>query len=537
MSRENLPAFFVYLTFIKQLKVKNIILVILIICTNKVLISQTDSVLTDTNVIFKEYYYTNGKISSKGYLKNNQPWDFWKSYYITGIIKSEGKWRDNKLDSIWIFYDQVGDTLQKINYYLGKKNGYHFKYFTEDNYKNIISSKELYINGKRNDKSLYYFKASTIKMIIPYLDDKKQGIGFEYDINENIISIIRYRNNEVIVQENINRYNKEGNKEGIWKEFFINGVLQSEKNYLNGKLNGYSKLYNEEGKLLKSIKYKNNEIDLDLNDFDTNIEIKEKYDKQNNIIFQGSYNKEIPIGIHRYFNSDGSVSKSKIYNIKGELSAEGIMLLSGIESGDWIYYFETGQKKAQGNYVNGKKTGNWKYFYTNGSIQQIGFYSAGKLTGVWKWYYETGELLKQENFIYGQLNGESIEYSKIGKIISNGNYIQSNKEGEWNYIIGDQKYIGKYVLNDKNGEWKSYYIKEDKISFKGKFLQGNPDGKHEYYYPDGNLKEERYFVEGKKIKSWTKYNEYGDLIIVVQYKDGKEYKINGVKINLKNNEN
>jgi antitoxin component YwqK of YwqJK toxin-antitoxin module len=517
--------------------VKNLVLIILIIFCNKVLIAQIDSIQSDTNKVYKEFKYKNGNISSKGYLENNKPTGFWKSYYITGVIKSEGKWKNNKLDSIWIFYDQIGDTLQKINYFQGKKNGYHFKYFKEENYKNIIASKELYINGKRNDKSLYYFNTGNIKMSVPYVDDKKQGIGFEYDINKNIISIIRYRNNEIIVEENINRYNKEGNKEGIWKEFYTNGILKTEKNYINGKLNGYSKIFNEEGKLLESIKYKNNEVDTKSNDFDINIEIKEEYDEQNNIKFQGSYNKNLPIGIHRFFNSKGLVIKSKTYNIKGELVAEGIVLKSGIETGDWIYYYENGKKKAQGKFINGKKNGEWKYFYNNGRIQQTGSYTGSKLSGIWKWYYETGELLKEEYFIYGQLDGEAAEYNKLGNIISKGNYIEGNKEGEWNYIIGDQKYIGKYVFNEKNGEWISYYIDKDKISFKGKFLQGKEDGKHEYYYPNGTLKEERYFEEGKKIKTWSKYKENGDLIIVVQFKDGKEYKINGIKVNSNNTDN
>ncbi len=32
-----------------------------------------------------------------------------------------------------------------------------------------------------------------------------------------------------------------------------------------------------------------------------------------------------------------------------------------------------------------------------------------------------------------------IEYSELGEIISKGNYIEGYKEGEWIYIIGDQK--------------------------------------------------------------------------------------------------
>jgi antitoxin component YwqK of YwqJK toxin-antitoxin module len=516
--------------------VKKLILIYFLITLSSVVLSQTDSLISDLDITYKKYKYSNGKIASKGLLKNDQPYGLWKSYYLTGILKSEGKWINNQLDSVWIFYDQLGDTSQKINYFQGKKNGYHYRYFKDENLKTIIASKELYINGKRNDKSLYYFKTGSLRMIVPYMNDLKQGIGFEYDANKNITAITRYRNNEIVVQENINRLDINGKKTGIWKEFYENGVLKKEKNYLDGKLNGYLKLYTNEGKLVESIKYKNGEIDLVSNDFDSNIEIKEKYDINNNLIFQGSYNRNVPIGVHRYFNNNGSVSKSKIFNINGKLIAEGIVLINGKETGDWVYYYETGKTQAQGKFINGKKTSNWKYYYPSGSIQQVGSYSGGNLTGMWKWYYETSELLKEEYYIYGHLDGEATEYSELGNIISKGNYIEDKKEGEWIYVIGDQKYVGNYVGDFKNREWRSYYIDTDIISFEGRFLHGSPDGKHEYYYPDGSLKEERYFDGGMKVKSWTKYDERGDLIIVVQYKDGKEFKINGEKVKLHSNE-
>ena len=89
----------------------------------------------------------------------------------------------------------------------------------------------------------------------------------------------------------------------------------------------------------------------------------------------------------------------------------------------------------------------------------------------------------------------------------------------------------------KNGEWKSYYIEEQVLSFKGKYVQGNPDGKHEFYHNNGIIEEERFYSEGQKVKSWSKYNEYGDLIIVIQYKDGKPNKINGVRVNLDQEDN
>ncbi|MBW2998334.1 hypothetical protein KY321_02235, partial [Candidatus Woesearchaeota archaeon] len=136
----------------------------------------------------------------------------------------------------------------------------------------------------------------------------------------------------------------------------------------------------------------------------------------------------------------------------------------------------------------------------------------------------------------GQADGEAIEYDVLGNIISKGNYIEGNKEGEWIYIIGDQKHIGKYVMNEKDGTWKSYYLTEDILSYDGRYIQGNPDGRHKYFYPSSSLKEEKYYNDGMKVKSWSRYTENGDLIIVVQYKDGKEYKINGEKVLLKDNQ-
>jgi len=515
--------------------VKKVIYFLFFYFSVNILLAQSDSL--NTKLVYNKFTYVNGKIASEGYLKNDKPTGFWKSYYQTGVLKSEGKWKNNKLDSIWIFYNQLGDTIEKINYFLGKKNGYHYSYFKNRKFKNKIFSKELYLNGKKNDKSVFYYSNGSIKNVIPYENNKKQGIGYEYSIDKNIITIFRYRGNELIESESINRYNNESQKNGVWKEFYSNGILKDEKNYLNGKLDGYLKLYNDSGKLIEVLKYKNGEVDLQSNDFDSEIEIKEEYDISNNLIFRGSLKNNKKIGIQRYFNTKGKVIKSQTFNIRGNLVSEGVVLKTGKKEGDWIYYYSDHQKQSEGKYLRGNKNGKWIYYYQNGKIQQTGFYANGKFKGAWKWYYETGELLKEEFYIYGKPDGEAIEYTVFADIISKGNYIEGMKEGEWIYRIGDQKYKGKYVMDTKDGLWKSYYLQEESLSFEGKYLQGNPDGKHVYFYPDGSIMEERYYSEGEKVKSWSKYDENGKLIIVVQYKNGIEYKINGVKVNLNKEDN
>ena len=98
MSREILPAFFVYLNSANYWIVKKIRLTLFIILITKLVLAQTYE--DDTSVVYKQFLYKNGTVASEGYLNNNKPTGFWRSYYQTGVLKSEGKWTNNKLDSV-----------------------------------------------------------------------------------------------------------------------------------------------------------------------------------------------------------------------------------------------------------------------------------------------------------------------------------------------------------------------------------------------------------------------------------------------------
>ncbi|MFP4024779.1 MAG: toxin-antitoxin system YwqK family antitoxin [Thiohalospira sp.] len=493
---------------------------------------------SNIDTIHKEYYHGNGNIASKGYLINDKPDGFWKSYYLTGVKRSEGIWKNGKLDSTWIFYNYTGDTSKIINYKHGKKNGFSYEYYINSNNGcNYIKIKELYLNNKRNGKSFYYYPDDgKLHRIISFSNDLKNGLGYEFDKDSNIIAITRYRNNQVILHEEINRYDKNGNKTGIWKLFYDNGTLKEEKEFLKGKLHGVYKIYNKKGFLINTLYYENGEIIKESDNYTAQIDIKEDYDENGNLLFEGSYLNQKPIGVHRFFNVKGEVIKTKIYNPYHELISEGIVQLDGKREGKWIDYYPEGKKRAEGYYNNGEKTGNWKFYFPNGRIQQTGSYINGKLSGSWKWYYSNGNLRKEEFYIYGLPDGESIEYSDTGSIIGKGNYVQGEKEGKWKYDIGDQIENGNYVMGLKDGIWKRYYKSNGSIAFEGRFLQGSPDGKHTYYFPNGKEKENQYYETGEKVRSWPKYYENGELQLVIQYRNNKIYKINGVKIDLPNND-
>lgn len=482
---------------------------------------------------YNKFYYPNGQISSEGIMIDGNPDGYWKTYYVTGIIKSEGKRINTLLDSIWIFYNQVGDTLEKINYKYGKKNGYNLIYkYDDNNYREgYIYSKELYLNDLKEGRSIYYYPNGKEHITINHVNGKKQGLGLEYSEAGQIITIFEYHNGYLINREKVNRIDQDAMKQGVWKEFYENGKIHFERNYLDGQLNGYYKEYEENGNLRFAIKYENGKVINETADVVEDIEIRNIYDSNGIMVSSGSYKENIAIGIHRTYSPDGKVIASIIYDNYGEIVSEGIVNENGERSGNWKDYYKGGNIRANGKYVNNLRAGKWNFYRINGKTEQTGSYRNGKINGLWKWYYYNGQLLREEEYFNGKEDGMSVEYSEHGLIITEGEYINGEKEGKWYYEIGDHIEEGRYITGLRDGPWK-YYFKNKNIKFYGSYRQGLPEGKHKYYYENGVLKEERYYERGLKQKNWKKYDIEGNIILTINYKNNIEKRINGIKVNL-----
>src|SRR5690606_25871578 len=59
-----------------------------------------------------------------------------------------------------------------------------------------------------------------------------------------------YDNGYLKDRSEYNRYNKEGQKTGTWREYYPNGKIKSESEYQDGQKNGLTKSFNEKGKLV-----------------------------------------------------------------------------------------------------------------------------------------------------------------------------------------------------------------------------------------------------------------------------------------------
>jgi len=490
--------------------------------------AQENGALKDCYQIFK---YPNGAISSEGLIKNGKPEGFWKSFYVTGIKKAEGKRTNFLLDSIWVFYDQAGDTTEKINYLYGKKNGWYFKYKKDPSKGVYIWSKELFAADMKEGTAFLYFPEGKVQQTFNYNSGKKEGLSKEYDKEGKIITLFEYSNDFLVSRERINRTDNNGLKQGDWKEFYPNGAIKSERTFKDDLIHGYYKEYDIRGKLVLTMLYENGAIVKSKVEDEPDIEIVNKHDQDGTLIYSGPYRNKIPVGVHREYGKDRKVTNSFIYNDNGLLLAEGIVDEGGKYNGKWKDLFSNGKVQAEGQYTDSRRSGQWKFYNISGKVEQTGSYNNGRPDGLWNWYYENGALLKEEEYFQGQRDGSSTEYSADGVIIAQGQYSDGEKNGEWKLKSGDLTEEGKYITGLKDGIWKSYYS-NGKLKFKGNFVQGNPDGQQILYYENGKTKEEQYFQMGIRQKTWKKFNEEGAPVLVISYKDDVEISINGVRIKL-----
>ena len=77
-----------------------------------------------------------------------------------------------------------------------------------------------------------------------------------------------------------------------------------------------------------------------------------------------------------------------------------------------------------------------------------------------------------------------------------------------------------------------HYYDNDKLRFEGNYIDGEPDGKHTYYYRDGNKMLQGLYIMGRKEGEWKRYNEYNEVVFTLEFSDGIEIKVDGIKIKI-----
>ena len=118
-----------------------------------------------------------------------------------------------------------------------------------------------------------------------------------------------------------------------------------------------------------------------------------------------------PVDEKKLIKNDGLLYKPKLF----------IKIFGPGETftGKAINYFQSGLKKSEGTYLNGKKEGNWIYWYgVFGSdiIESKGYYKFGYRDGLWEYWYPNGEKKEVGNLSNQERIGKWTYYNEDGSL-------------------------------------------------------------------------------------------------------------------------
>ena len=173
-------------------------------------------------------------------------------------------------------------------------------------------------------------------------------------------------------------------KDGIFTQYFANGIIHVRGRIVNGKRDGFWKTYGMKGKILTTTgMYKNGKKD----------GIWKYYDTRGRLYQKIEYKPE-PIRLQYYMispdygNENGPYAR---YYPDGRLEERGLYIGGYVED-RVVRYYRNGNAAMKGQYKKELKTGRWLYFYPEGGLEREEYYKKDLLHGIMKNFHQDGSV-------------------------------------------------------------------------------------------------------------------------------------------------
>lgn len=208
------------------------------------------------------------------------------------------------------------------------------------------------------------------------------------------------------------------------------------------------------------------------------------------------------------------------------------------------FYYNNGQVSSEGYMRNGKPDGLWKTYYRTGVLKSEGLRKNFKLDSIWVFYDEDRDTLEKISYLYGEKNGYYLTYKyeynnkslKYGGLYSKELYVDDSRQGRsyYYYLSGKLHKIINFKNNKEHEQGKEFAEDGKTITLyryhngylleRQKINRRNSDGlKHgvwKQFHPNGKLKIEEYYVNGKLSGYYKEYDKKGAKIKEAYYLNG-----------------
>ena len=85
-------------------------------------------------------------------------------------------------------------------------------------------------------------------------------------------------------------------------------------------------------------------------------------------------------------------------------------------TGKYVIYYESGQKRYEGNFVSGKMEGKQIKWHENGQMSYEANFKYGKQNGPYIFWYENGQKSYEANYVKGKEHGIVTSWDREGNI-------------------------------------------------------------------------------------------------------------------------
>jgi len=405
-----------------------------------------------------------------------------------GQLLGEINYKDNELEGLQTYYYPNGKKSNSVYFVKGVKSGEFKEYYTNGN----IQSEGTYKNGEPDGSYIFY-----------YPNGGKQ----------------------------CERTFKNGQIEGASICYYPNGQVKNEYPYVNGKLNGKVIEYNEIGAITQVGTY----VD-DL--FDGEVIVYYDGTKVNSKL---TYQKGIPVGSYmQYYENgqiykestfeNGNIKKSTEYFANGKIIGESFFDAKG-QLEKQIYYDENGVKYFEERFKGGKTKVGYQYTASNnqpievplkkdmyemkdlnGTLRISGYYSKGTMNGPWTYYKSNGNINFIQNYKNDKVEGLRYDYDEQGQVSSTyyqseGGVISGLFEGFRNNKMSVQMYFSE---GERHGPFQ-YFYKNGGVSYEGYYINGRYHLNHYTYTQSGKPLKEYEYIDNYlvRIKSYNSDSSVG----------------------------
>jgi antitoxin component YwqK of YwqJK toxin-antitoxin module/Tfp pilus assembly protein PilF len=395
-------------------------------------------------------------------------------YLQNGLPYSQGKIVNGKSEGKYLYMNDQGQPISELNFLNDALDGMQH-YF----YPNLEKSDDItYSKGKKQGPFKDYYWNGAIRLEGSYTNEQNDGNHKSY-----------FPNGGVLCEFNYNKGVQNGKNTCYWP----NGTKSSEHTFVNGKVEGVGISYNEAGDKIREFNFTNGSYNGKgmtyydgkqlkstieyANDLESN-DSKEFY--PNNQLKKETIYKNGKISKFLYYDLNGDLIEESLYDDKGKrteyrnYSKGGKLYLTEIYKNEEVqkillHYPDPANPKE----IN-LKNAQVEVKDSEGVVVGTGQYKDYKLEGEWTYYDEMGKIHYKKNYQQGKINGMVSFYT--------GNNILKYKENS--------------LENQSHGLYESYL--HDKVYLKIYSKENENHGPYQYFYPNGNLSSEGFFVDNER---------------------------------------